>query len=367
LDDYSKNLFNQAHKNLTFLGYTSFLKFKQRVIMNHDEHNPEAIQKLFIVKLFAALGIIFTFLFGLLCLFEKNTILSLFSLGTSTVLLLNYYLMTRQEKYSIGTHVIVYLFMFLFFYLVYSGGVANTGSLWMYTFPALALSLHGLKHGLVDIAIFIFALLVIFYFGNDQFIEASYTEAYKIHLILSFLMVTLLSALYEYSRIQSLNYMGQLNSELVKNAKDEQLSQLSKQRGLYEELEVLYTHAKENNEKLCIVLCDIDYMHDIFSRFGKEVGNMVIDEITKEIEKSLKNSEGIVRWSGEEFLIILPTTPYADAILYANALEKRIQNYKIKYDGKIMPVSLTTGVAESENIKSIYRLIRQADSKMYNI
>ncbi len=334
--------------------------------MNQDKHDPEAIQKLFILKLFAAWSIIFTFFFGLLCLFEKNTFLSLFLLATSIILLLNYYLITKKEKYTMGTHIIVYLFMFLFFYLVYSGGIANTGSLWIYTFPALALFLHGLKHGLIDIFIFIFCLFFVFYLGNEQFLEASYTSEYKIHLILSFLMVTLLSALYEYSRIKALNQMRQLSTELIENAKDVQLSELSKQRGLYEEVEVLYAQAKENNEKLCIVLCDIDYMHDIFSRFGEEVGDMVIDEITKEIEKSLKNSEGIVRWSGEEFLIVLPNTPYDDAVLYANALEKRIQNYKMKYDGKIMPVSLTTGVTDSKNIKSIYRLIRQADSKMYN-
>ena len=341
-------------------------KSTDSVVSSIDE-DPEALRRISILKLFGGIGILFTLPFGVLSLFEDNYLLSLLLLLIAALLSINHYLIVNKETYVFGSHIIVYIFFFLFLYLVYSGGVGNTGSLWIYVFPAVALFLHGLKYGLVDIAIFIILLSLMFFISNGSYLEAMYTDDYKIRLLLSFSVVTLLTSLYEHSSIKSFAKMRILTKKLIDVAKEDQLTELASKRGIYEEMELLFHYAKEHDEELSIMLCDIDYLQDIYGRYGHAVGDMVIKEIEKEIHNSIKNSVAIAKWSGEEFIILFPKTELMDAYKYSTALEKRIKNLKIIHDRQLIQVSLTTGVSDIENVKSVYSAVRQADNKMYNI
>ena len=339
-------------------------KSADSVVSSIDE-DPEALRRISILKLFGGIGILFTLPFAVLSLFEDNYLLSLILLLIVALLSINHYLITNKETYVFGSHIIVYIFFFLFLYLVYSGGVGNTGSLWIYVFPAVALSLHGLKYGLVDIFIFIIFLSLMFFINNGSYLEAMHTDDYKIRLLLSFSVVTLLTSLYEYSNIKSFSKMRILTKKLIDVAKKEQLTELASKRGIYEEMELLFHYAKEHNETLVVMLCDIDYLQDIYGRYGHAVGEMVIKEISQEIHNSIKNSDSVARWSGEEFIILFPQTELSDVYKYSSALEKRIKNLKIIHDRQLIQVSLTIGVSDIENVKSVYSAVRQAENKMY--
>jgi diguanylate cyclase (GGDEF)-like protein len=208
-------------------------------------------------------------------------------------------------------------------------------------------------------------LSLMFYVNNGSFLEAVYTDEYKIRLILSFAVVTLLTSLYEHSSIKSFAQMRLLTKKLIDVAKEEQLTELASKRGIYEEMELLFDYAKEHNQTLIVMICDIDYLHDIHGRYGDTVGEMVIKEISQEIQNSIKNSDTVARWSGEEFIILFPQMELLDVHKYSTALEKRIKNLKIMHDRKPIQVSLTTGTSDIENVKSVYTAIRQADNKMY--
>lgn len=148
-------------------------------------------------------------------------------------------------------------------------------------------------------------------------------------------------------------------------AKTDQLTELKSRRGMYEEMEALYTEAKEKNEPLCLLLCDIDYLKDINNRCGRNVGDKVIKDIAKEIQNSIRNTDCVSRWSGEEFLILLSNTERNDANKFSLALAQRIKNLKVIHNQKQIQVSLSIGVSDIENTKSIYAAIRHADNAMY--
>jgi len=333
---------------------------------NLCEYNPGLERNIFLIKLFGLMGVVVTMPFGVLALFRGNTTLSMILISISSILILNYFFASKREKYTFASNVIVYLFLFLFLYLVYSGGIENTGSLWIYVFPALALFLHGFKHGLIDIGIFALGMIVILYFPIDTALMASYSDDYKSRLLLSFVAVTFLASLYEYSSIKSFDRVCTLTKKLINVAKEEQLAELARKRSIGEEYELMFAYAKKHDESMSIVLGDIDYLHDIKGRYGDDVGEMVIDEIKNGIENCIKNSEAIVRWTGAEFLILLPKTVYDDALKFAQALEQRIKNLTLMHGGKPMHISLSTGVADIENSHSLYATIRNADSKMYS-
>lgn len=332
--------------------------------MKQSNDNPERLRKSFLIKLFGVLALVITLPFGLLSLYHANYTLSFTLLLISLLFGINYFLVTRKEYYALGANIIVYLFLALFIYLLYSGGVANTGSLWIFSFPALALFLHGLKKGLIDIAIFVILVMLMLLVFHDE-LSTSYDSEYKLRLIVSFLVVTFLSALYEYSNSESFKEMRLLTQKLINVAKQDQLTEPANRRGIHEEMECLYTHAKEFNEDLCVMICDINFLHDINDRYGHDVGDLVIKEVAMEIQNSINNSGTVARWSGEEFLILLPQTKLQDAYKFASALEKRIENLTINYDRQQIRVSVSTGISDVERVNSIYSAVRHADNEMY--
>ena len=340
-------------------------EYKKSVNQNVCEYNPRLARNIFLIKLFGLMGVLVTMPFGVLALFRGHTTLSMILMSISSVLILNYFFSSKREKYVFASNVIVYLFLSLFLYLIYSGGIENTGSLWIYVFPALALFLHGFKHGLIDIGIFVLGTILILYIPLDTPLLATYSDEYKSRLLLSFITVSFLASLYEYFSLKSFEQVCALSKKLINVAKEEHLAELARKRGIGEECEILFSYAKKHNEKMSIVLADIDYLPDIRGRYGNDVGEMVIYEIKHAIENCTKNSEAIVRWTGAEFLILLPQTVHDDACKFTEALEQRIKNMTLTHDGKPIHISLTTGVADIENSDSIYAAIRNADSKMY--
>ena len=341
--------------------------FTDQQSMKLSDNSPECLRKIFTIKLFGVIGMLVTLPFSVLSFLNSQHILSLVLFAITVILLLNYFLVSKKAYYGLGANIIVYIFLILFLYLVYTGGVANTGSLWIYAFPALALFLHGLKRGLIDIAIFIILLTLMFIGFDNSFLEASYSDEYKSRLIFSFLVVTFLSSLYEYSNDKTFDEMNILTEKLINTAKQDQLTELANRRGIYEEMESLYEHAKKNNEELCVMLCDINFLHDINKSYGHEVGDLVIKEVAKEIQNSIKNTHTLARWSGEEFLILLPQTKLEDAHKFAAALEKRIENLNINYDRKHIKVTVSTGISNVEGVNSIYSAVRLADNEMYQV
>lgn len=331
------------------------------------EHTPEKLRKIFLIKLFGIIGILVTLPFGIWSLSINQTILGQALLLISILLGINYFLISKKENYALAANIIVYIFLILFLYLVYSGGVENTGPLWIYAFPTIALFLHGLKRGLIDISLFVILLSIILLAFNNEYVMAQYQDEYKLRLLISFLLVTFLSSLYEYSNTKSFMELRILTQRLINVAKQDQLTELANRRGIHETMEHLYQDAKEKNEPLCVMLCDIDFLHDINDAYGHDIGDYVIKEVASEIQNSTKNSQTVARWSGEEFLILLPQVTLDDAHKYAKSLQKRIENLNIACGQSEIQVTLSIGISDISKVNSIYSAVRYADNQMYKI
>jgi signal transduction histidine kinase/DNA-binding response OmpR family regulator len=97
------------------------------------------------------------------------------------------------------TH-ILYLMAALWIYLLCSGGVANTGPLWIYTFPTLAFFAQGLERGFVTSAIFWLICAILLLCPGLPFVTADYLPAFKPRFLGSMVAVIILSLIYEYVR-----------------------------------------------------------------------------------------------------------------------------------------------------------------------
>ncbi len=126
------------------------------------------------------------------------------------------------------------------------------------------------------------------------------------------------------------------------------------------------------SQHLSVILFSIDHFKNINNIYGDRTGNEVLSEISAEIKNNLRKSDIAGRYSGDEFIIILPHTDNKGADNTANRLLKNIRRINWKYKDLTVTVSGGIGSLKKEKDsliiredKLIYELIRSADDLLY--
>ncbi len=330
-----------------------------------DSKNTELIRRVFLVNIFGLVGIAMTTPLGLLALYHGSYSLSGVLLLLSFLYLLNHFLLKKTLNCDLVSSICSIPLGLLFVYLTHTGGVNNTGPFWLYIFPAVALFLHGFKKGLIYIFTFLSIVVFVFYFPDLIQSPALYNQEYKLRLILSFLVVTFLSACYEYSRMHAFNKMHVLRKELELAAKIDPLTNLYNRRGIFEKIEYEYIRSKRSETKFTIIICDIDYFKKINDEYGHDCGDYVLSELSKLFKNLTREQDSIARWGGEEFLLLLPETGLPGAYVVGEKIRKSVQHAIIKYDNIEISITLSFGLVEVDSDHDIDISIKQADEYLY--
>ena len=114
--------------------------------------------------------------------------------------------------------------------------------------------------------------------------------------------------------------------------------------------------------ELSILYFDIDYFKDINDTFGHEQGDIVLKESARLATSLLRTSDSMVRWGGEEFIIILPETNLKSATTIAEKLRLEFEKAKFIKD---RTVTASFGVVSLQENESWDELLKRADDLMY--
>jgi len=116
-----------------------------------------------------------------------------------------------------------------------------------------------------------------------------------------------------------------------------------------------------------IISLDIDNFKRINDTYGHDVGDIVIKKLADIMRETVRKSDIISRFGGEEFIILLPFTDLQGAYKTAEKLRKNVQNNKLRLeDGTILQFSVSIGVdAILESDNSIEEALKRADNALY--
>ena len=121
------------------------------------------------------------------------------------------------------------------------------------------------------------------------------------------------------------------------------------------------------NVPLSLLLFDIDDFKQINDGFGHVIGDVVLSELTGVVRETLRPTDVLARFGGDEFAIILPHTDARGAIAVAERVMKRVRALAIPTDEEgAIQCSVSIGIAEyhADDV-SANDLIRRADEKLY--
>lgn len=129
-------------------------------------------------------------------------------------------------------------------------------------------------------------------------------------------------------------------------------------RKLYEEA----AKAKRIGYPISLILCDIDDFKTINDTFGHPAGDHVLLRISQTIRATLRTTDIVGRYGGEEFILILPDTDANEARVLSERL--RLAMAKTNYDVDVH-VTMSGGVSQYDAGQTIDEWVRTTDRRLY--
>ncbi|HSA07380.1 MAG TPA: diguanylate cyclase [Candidatus Gastranaerophilales bacterium] len=146
------------------------------------------------------------------------------------------------------------------------------------------------------------------------------------------------------------------------------LTGLYNHRYFQEKLKENMKKADKNNSNFSLVLIDIDFFKKFNDTYGHQAGDEVLRQVGYTLKKTVKPSDVVARYGGEEMVIILPDADTNSAIIIANRVCKAIAEEKFKLnEGITVNVTISLGIATySVHGKTSTELVEFADKGLYS-
>ena len=151
-------------------------------------------------------------------------------------------------------------------------------------------------------------------------------------------------------------------SEYEKSSKEDPLTGCLNRAGFSSVLMREQENLVKNGSPVSFVILDIDHFKDVNDTWGHNVGDEVLVNLTKLIQGKIRNTDALVRWGGEEFVILCGDTPIQNAQFLAEKLRHAIESTQLI---KQQVVTCSFGIAEMVAGEDPKRLFDRADKALY--
>ncbi len=121
---------------------------------------------------------------------------------------------------------------------------------------------------------------------------------------------------------------------------------------------------ERHGHPVSMLLIDIDHFKSINDDYGHVVGDRVLVGLVRTLRAAVRRTDTVARWGGEEFLVLAPDTPRAEAEELARKLGARIADAPLA-EGVAKPVTVSIGVAEYQSGEGFEAWLARADGALY--
>lgn len=157
-----------------------------------------------------------------------------------------------------------------------------------------------------------------------------------------------------------------LMNTLRESALKDSLTGLYNRRFLQEYTETLVAGIQRRGKNIGLIMCDLDYFKQVNDLYGHNVGDAVLKETANIIRKSVREADMVIRFGGEEFLVVLLDVNPGDTVTVAEKIRMNIQDAKIKVPDGILKKTISLGLSEFPvDTQSFWQSIKYADVALY--
>ena len=160
--------------------------------------------------------------------------------------------------------------------------------------------------------------------------------------------------------------LAALNRELEHQALHDALTGLPNRLLFNDRLRQAILAARREGRPLALMITDLDRFKEINDTLGHHYGDLVLRQVARRLQGTLRRSDTIARLGGDEFAVLLPTVRGAEDALQAAAKLVAAMERPVELEGQSFPIGLSVGVALfPEHGEDGSTLMRHADVAMY--
>ena len=136
------------------------------------------------------------------------------------------------------------------------------------------------------------------------------------------------------------------------------LTGVRNRRGLDQSLAAILGDARRSGSRHAAIMLDVDDFKQINERLGHAVGDVVLIDVARKLREELRPEDVVARVGGDEFVMLLPRTRLAEALVVAEKLRLALTESPILVDGERITVTASFGVAPlDESVVSIAEML----------
>ncbi|KJV81308.1 response regulator [Rickettsia hoogstraalii str. RCCE3] len=172
------------------------------------------------------------------------------------------------------------------------------------------------------------------------------------------------------TQLRRKQYQDNLRNDLeqsVNLAAKDGLTGLFNRRYFDIHLKQMIEKANKESIKLYLLMCDIDNFKHVNDTYGHQAGDKVLTIVSRILKNTLRVTDLIARFGGEEFTILLTDIDISKAIETAERVRVKIEYMDFHIEDQIEPLkkTISIGVTEYKKEESIESFIERADKAMY--
>jgi diguanylate cyclase (GGDEF)-like protein len=145
------------------------------------------------------------------------------------------------------------------------------------------------------------------------------------------------------------------------------LTNLYNRRHFHSAADLEFERANRYNNKLAVIMVDIDHFKSINDAHGHDVGDLVLVSVAENIRNTMRRYDIPCRYGGEEFVILLPETALTDAEIIGQRLREIIESTVIETCKGKIAVTVSVGIAATSegDLDKVNVWIKRADQALY--
>ena len=164
------------------------------------------------------------------------------------------------------------------------------------------------------------------------------------------------------SVIEAKRLMDTLRDSALKDS----LTGLYNRRFLQECTENMVAGVMRRGKNIGLIMCDLDFFKQVNDVYGHNAGDAVLKETSGLIRSSVRTSDLVIRFGGEEFLVVLLDTNKDETMKVAEKIRESVQNAKFKVQDGVLKKTISLGVSEFPiDTQLFWQAIKYADVALY--
>ncbi len=141
---------------------------------------------------------------------------------------------------------------------------------------------------------------------------------------------------------------------------------LHNRRFLEEYVDTVVAQAQRRKAQVSVLMLDLDYFKKVNDTHGHDAGDMVLKTLAKVLADTVRSADLVIRYGGEEFLVILVDTRERDGDDVAEKIREAVEATKFQVPGGTLQKTISVGVADfPKDADTFWQAMKYADVALY--